>query len=92
MANPSAKSQPARNAIAVTPSDTVDIASGGRTIETRALFIGVAGNISVEMAGADDQPEKTVTFTGVLAGQVLPIAITRVNSTGTTATNMVALW
>jgi hypothetical protein len=87
MANPAAKSQPARNAVAITPSDSVNLPK-----ETRALYIGVAGNVSVEMAGDGDQGEATVVFTGVLAGQVLPIAITRVNSTGTTATTMVALW
>ena len=82
-----AKSQPARNAIAVTASDTVDLPK-----EARFLFIGVAGNVSVEMVGDLDQGEKTVLFTGVQNGQVLPVAITRVNSTNTTATDMVAMW
>ena len=56
----------------------------------------VIGGGSVETfiqdIGDTDQGEKTVVFVGVLAGQVLPIAVTRVNSTLTTATNIAALW
>ena len=33
-----------------------------------------------------------VTFSGVPAGDVLPVLVRRVWSTGTTATNMVAVW
>jgi hypothetical protein len=35
---------------------------------------------------------QTVTFVGVAAGSVLPIRVARVNSTNTTATNIVALY
>lgn len=73
---------PASFAEVVTPSDTTDLS---RT--SRALFVGGAGNISVEMAGG----QSAVVFTGVVAGQILPIAVTRVNSTSTTATNIVAI-
>ena len=66
---------------AVTPSDTVDFAKA-----CRALRIGVAGDVvAVTTAGV------AVTFTGVLAGEILPIVAKRVNSTLTTATNIVAL-
>jgi hypothetical protein len=67
---------------AVTPSDGTDL-----TNVTRALFIGGAGNLVVI-----DQSGNTTTFTGVLAGTILQLRVTRVKATGTTATNIVALW
>lgn len=66
---------------AVTPSDSVDIVGG----ITRALWVGGAGNVRAIMGGAE------VNFLAVPAGTLLKIACTRVNSTGTTATNIVAL-
>lgn len=74
---------PSRFAIAVTPSDSADI-NGGQL--TRGLYIGGAGNISVVIGG------NSVTFTGVLAGSILPIRVSRVNATSTTATSIVALF
>lgn len=73
---------PARRAVAVTPSDTVDLID-----VARALYIGVSGNVSVEMAEAGS----TIVFVGVPIG-ILPITVSRVNSTSTTATNIVALF
>ncbi len=74
-------SAPAESAVAVAKSDTVGFA------KTRGLFVGVAGVVVAVMADA-----RVVTFTGVQNGQILPIQITRVNSTNTTATDMVALY
>lgn len=71
---------------AVTPSDSVDL-----PIRTRALFVGGAGNISVQAFDPATKKLATVVLTGVTAGAVLPIEVTRVNSTSTTATNIVAL-
>jgi hypothetical protein len=73
---------PGSNAAAVTPNDSTDL-----TYTTRALFVGGAGNIAVTMAGG-----QSVTFTGVTAGALLPIRVTRVLSTGTTATTITAIW
>lgn len=73
---------PASNAAAVTPNDSTDLAA-----TSRALFVGGAGNIAVTMAGG-----QSITFTGVTAGAVLPIRVTRILLTGTTATNIVAVW
>ena len=73
---------PGRYAEAVTPSNSVDL-----TRVSRALFVGGAGNLSVVMAGNGE----TVVFIGVPAGAVLPIRVSRVNSTSTTATNIVAI-
>ncbi len=88
------KTKPAAFAKAVAKSDTVDIDFDGQSPATRALYIGSAGDISVEMAGeqGSSQPETTVVFVGVLTGTLLPIAVTRVNSTGTTASSIVAVW
>lgn len=69
------------DAAAVTPSDTNNI----RT--SRGLYVGGAGNIVVDMAYGT-----TITFVGVQAGTVLPLQVTRVYSTNTTATNIVALY
>ena len=71
----------ARSALAVTPNDSTVLQSG-----IRALYVGGAGNVSVVTAGG-----QTVTFSGVPAGQILPIQVTRVRATGTTASLILAL-
>jgi hypothetical protein len=78
----------AYKAVAVTPTDDTTIPT------TRALYVGAAGNVVVKMADVDDPTEagNTVTFSGVLAGTVLPIQVRCVNSTSTTATDIVALY
>jgi len=54
---------------------------------TRGLYVGGAGDVAVTMA----EDGNNVTFVGVLAGSILPVQVTKVLSTGTTATNIVAL-
>jgi hypothetical protein len=76
-------SEPAVNAAAITPSDTTDL-----TQFTRFLYVGGTGDITVNMAGSG----ATVLFKAVPVGVVLPIRVSRVLATGTTATNVVALW
>ena len=78
----SSSSQPAGNAIAVTPADS------DMTEISRAVYVGGAGNLTVKMAGS----ENIVTFTAVTAGSLLPVRVTQVRSTATTATNIVALY
>lgn len=73
---------PALNAHAVTPSDTVVLPG------CRALYVGGDGDVSVKM---QNNPTPVV-LKGVLAGSILPIAVASVMSTGTTATNIVALY
>jgi hypothetical protein len=63
----------ARRAAAVTFSDTAVIEN------TRALYIGASGNLSVVMVNGG-----TVTFQGLSAGTILPIQVTQVRTTGTT--------
>ena len=53
-----------------------------------SLYVGVAGDVSVEMAGTGS----AIVYKGVAAGSTLPINVTRVNSTATTATDIVALF
>jgi hypothetical protein len=79
MALSSNGSHPAYDCEAVTPHDTNEI-------EFRSLFVGGAGNISLVTLNGN-----TVAFTGVLAGSILPVQGRKVRSTGTTATNIVAL-
>ena len=71
----------AARAVAVTPNDTTVIQT------TRALWVGVAGNVAVRMAGDG----LTITFTGAPIG-VLPVQVDKVLSTGTTATTILALY
>lgn len=73
--------QPAGHAEAVTPSDSGDLA-----YVSRGLYVGGAGNMAVIMVSG-----ATVTFSNILAGTVLPIRVSRVKSTGTTATSILAL-
>ena len=65
---------------AVTPSDTVDL-----PFTTVGLRIAGAGTVTVRDASGN-----STTFTGVLAGETLPIAAVRVLYTGTTATGIIA--
>ncbi len=51
------------------------------------LYVGGAGNLEVKTAGGDK-----VTFSNVAEGFVLPVNVIQVFATGTTATNIVALW
>jgi hypothetical protein len=73
---------PADNLVAITPSDSTDL---GNT--SRAIYVGGAGNIVVTPAAGGSN----VTLT-VVAGAILPIRVSRVLSTGTTATGLVNLY
>lgn len=71
----------ARRWTAVTPHNSTNL-----TELPKGIYIGVAGDI---VAVGDD--DATSTFT-VVAGAILPIRPKRINSTGTTATGIVALY
>ncbi len=85
-----AKTKPGEKAIAITLSDSTGIFATIGGGPTRAVYVGSGGDISVEMVGP--LAEKTVVFVAVLTGTILPVAITRVNSTNTTASSLVAIW
>jgi hypothetical protein len=70
------------SAFAITPSDTVDL-----TYPTRAIYVGVGGNLAVIMG--DDSA--AVTLVGVIAGKIYPFAVKRVMVTNTTATTLVGI-
>ena len=71
----------ARRAVAVTLNDSTLLEN------TRALFIGGFGNLKVTMVEGGD-----VTFVGLTAGTILPIQVTKCWSTGSTVTNVIALY
>ncbi len=70
----------AHGAAAVTTSDVTVIPP------TRALYVGGTGNLNVVMVDG-----QTVLFSAVPVG-IFPIQVTKVMSTSTTATNIVALY
>lgn len=73
---------PARNAVAVTPHDTDELA-----VYSRGLYVGVSGNVVIVTVGGE-----TVTFSNLAAGIIHPIRAKIVKSTGTTATNIVSVY
>ena len=75
-------SDPARSVAAVTPSDSTDIGPA------RGLYVGGAGDVAI-IAKGNTAAE---TLRGVRAGDILPIRVTKVMSTNTTATAIVALY
>lgn len=73
---------PARKAVAVTPSDSTDLGP------VRALYVGGSGNVAVML----EQNTAAVTLVAVPAGTILPVRANKVMSTNTSATNIVALY
>jgi len=72
---------PALNAVVVTPHDSTDLGT-----RSRFIYVGGTGHLSVEMNGS------TVLFSAIPVGTILPIRVTRVNNTGTTATLIVSMF
>ncbi len=72
----------AESAVAVTPSDSTAF-----SVPTKYLYVGGAGNVTlIDAAG------NSVLFQTVPAGAIIPIACTKVMSTGTAATKIVAMF
>lgn len=65
----------------ITPSDS----AGQLPAKAMRIYVGGAGNIKV-----DDLAGNAVTY-AVVAGALLPVLVTRVYLTGTTATGIVGL-
>lgn len=72
---------PARNAYAVTPDDNTDLPT-----VSRALWVGTSGDVVAILAN----DSSAVTFKNVSG--FLAVAAKRIKATGTTATNVVALY
>jgi hypothetical protein len=73
---------PAQYVVPVVPSDSANFSFG----MARALYVGVAGNITLDTANSTN-----VLFTAVPVG-ILPVAAVRVRATGTAATGILALY
>ena len=69
------------DAAAVTANDSTVLAV------TRALFVGTGGNVAVTMAKGT-----VVTFANVPSGSILPVQVTKVMATNTTASSILALY
>jgi hypothetical protein len=66
---------------ALTPSDSMEIPG------SRGLWVGTGGDVRVTMVS-----EQVLTFEAVPSGFLLPIQVTRVWATGTTASGIIALY
>lgn len=69
---------------AVTPHASNELPEG----PCRALYVGVGGNINL-IAEDDTDP---ISFVGVQAGAIIPVRAKAVRVSGTTATNLVAMY
>lgn len=69
-------------------AETVDASSGDDTLTrvSRGLYVGTSGDVAVTMYGGGN-----VTFANVPAGTILPVRVTVVLNSGTTASDIVAL-
>ena len=74
---------PATQLRAITPNDGADLGH-----PCRSIYVGTGGDIVV--VAVDDSV--SVTFTAVPQGTVLPVYAARVKSTGTTASNLIAMF
>lgn len=75
-------SVPGEHAFAITPNNSTDLEH-----VTRGIWVGGAGNLNVDLWGGE-----TVLFSGIAAGTLLPLCVTRVRSTSTTATLLVGIY
>lgn len=73
-------SYPASLAFAITPSNSADF-----SYPTRGIWVGGAGDLTVDMAGSGTN----ITIPSIPAGTFLPICVRRVYVTGTDATDLV---
>lgn len=73
---------PPENAAAIQPSDGAILGHA-----TRAVYVGGSGTLRVEMMSGEE-----IVFAGLTAGMVLPVRVQKVFASGTTATDLVALW
>ena len=78
----SALDSPGVKHYAITPSD-----STSEAVNFRGVYVGVAGNVAIV---TDDGT--AVTYVGAAAGSIIPVRGKRVNSTNTTATNLVGIY
>jgi hypothetical protein len=81
--------QLAENALAVTPhASNPAKGAGSADAGPVALYVGTGGNLTVKVRWSATD----VVLKNVPSGTILPVAVTHVRATGTTATDIVALW
>ena len=78
-----AEIMPAAHAEAITPGDTT---GDNFSREAEGIYVGGEGDVAVVLPSG-----VAITFSSVPAGYILPVRCIRINSTNTTATDMVAL-
>lgn len=71
----------AKKSLTVTPSDSTDLPE-----RARAIYVGVTGNVSIV-----DPYGNTAVYFAVPAGFQINAEVDRINATGTTATNLIAM-
>ena len=79
-----------QNAFAITKSDSTVFPQFGNSsgvAVTKALYVGTGGDVTVTMVGG-----QVVTHSNVPSGAILPIQVTQVRSTSTTASNIIGWW
>jgi hypothetical protein len=76
--------EPFRNAVAITPHDTNPSIIGSPV----GVYVGGAGAITCTLSGGSAD----VVFAAVPVGAVLDVELSAVKATGTTATNLLALY
>ena len=92
---PGLKQQSEFEGYAVTPNDSTDlqfrVAGGATSTPTfeaaTAIYVTGAGNVNVNLAGGG-----TAVLTGLSAGQIVRVNVSRILSTSTTATGIFALY
>lgn len=82
-----APEHPEYQANPITPDNSNDLAAGPDGGTCRALYIGGAGNVNVDLLGGG-----TAVLTGLSAGQIVVVGVQRVRLTSTTATGILALY
>lgn len=75
----------ATDAADITPADGSDLPT-----PEALIYIGVGGDVKV--SPSDPDCACAIVFKNCIAGTVLPVKVNKVYSTGTTATNLVALY
>lgn len=76
---------PSSFSVAITPSDSTSLTNG----PCQAIYIGGTGDINLVTSASGSI---AVRFKRVPAGTILPVSAVRVMDTGTTATNLVAMY
>jgi hypothetical protein len=75
--------EPISSAATITPNNGTTF-----TTRCRAVFVGGAGNLTVDVADGGTN----LAFNGLTAGTILPVRVKRVYATGTTATSLLCLY